>query len=335
MSRKRYRRYKKIIRVLRRPFEWIGILLAFLIIPFFTLKGCLRTASFMARLGMIFAEKDKDIARANLRIIFGNRITPYREKVLIYHAFRNMSLVLIQLFWISRHSKKRIDQLTVITPEFTKLLQQVRPSINISAHIGNWEVLAQAVVLKDVPMMTVAKEIGSPSMTNRLSRVRSSIGQKIVLTDGALKRLVHALRHDSSLGILIDQRTPIKEGGVWLNFFNLPAEVSIAPAMLSRKINVPIIIAWARPLKTGQYSIEYIKKLDPDPNVDDLVRSQEILSILEGLIRRHPSCWALNYRRWRSIYPGDDPARYPFYAQRKNKKRSQIEDLAQTNMKVA
>ncbi len=332
MSRKKNR---KTIRALRRPFEWAGILLASLVIPLFTLKGCLRIASLIAHAGMIFSEKDKKIARANLRIIFGNRITPYREKVLIYHAFRNLSLVLIQLFWISRHSKKRIDQLTIITPEVTELFKQACPSINISAHLGNWEILAQAVVLKGVPMMTVVKEIGSTSMTNKLSKVRSSIGQKIVLTEGALKRLVHALRHDSSLGILIDQRTSIKDGGVWLNFFNLPAEVSVAPAMLSRKINVPIIICWARPLKTGQYRIEYIKKLDPDPNVDDLVRSQEVLSILEGLIRRHPSCWALNYRRWRSIYPGDDPERYPFYAQRKKKKRSQIESLEQPNMNVA
>ncbi len=308
--------------MLRRPFEWTGILIAFLIVPCFTLKGCIRMACFMAHFGMIFSKRDKSVARANLRVIYGKRISPYREKIIIYHAFRNMSTVLVILFWISRHSKKRIEQLTDIKPEITELFKQATPSINVSAHIGNWEMLSQAGVLNGIPMTTVAKDIGSSSMTRSLSRIRSSIGQKIIPKKGALKQLVYALRHNSSLGMVIDQHTPVREGGVWLKFFDLPVDISIAPATLSRKMNVPIIIAWARPLKDGRYSIEYLKKLDPESDIDDLERSQEIISVFEKVIRRYPSCWALNYRRWRLIRPGDDPSLYPYYARMERKKLS-------------
>ena len=163
-------------------------------------------------------------------------------------------------------------------------------------------------------MTSIAKDIGSSAMTSRLKKIRSCIGQTIVPHEGALKRLVYALRHNSSLGLLVDQHTPISKGGAWLTFFGVPVNVSIAPAVLSRKFNVPILVAWSRPLKDGRYKIEFLKRFDPDPNIDDLTRSQEIINLFEKIIRKNPACWALNYRRWRTIRPGDSPADYPYYA---------------------
>ena len=312
---------KVIRRKLRRPFEWTGIYLATLIVPCFTLKGCQRLASLIAHFGMLFCERDKQVARSNLRVIYGNRISPYREKIIIYHAFRNMSAVLVKLFWISRHSRKRIEWLNMTNMKIQTAVTQNQPSINISAHIGNWEMLSQACILHGVPMTTVANDIGSTSMNKRLTKIRSCIGQTIVPKEGALKKLVYALRHNSSLGLLVDQHTPEKIGGVWLKFFGISVDVSTAPATLSRKLRVPIIVAWSRPLKDGCYKIEFLKKFEPDPDVDDVTRSQEIITLFEKVIRRHPSCWALNYRRWRTIRPGDDPARYPFYARPEKNKR--------------
>jgi len=305
---------KKIIRKVRRPFEWIGIFLSFLIVPCFTRNGCRRLSSFGAHIGMLFCTKNKAVAKANLRVIFGDRITPHREKIIVYHCFRNMTAVLVDLFWTSRDSRKRLEQLTVIDQSMIALIQGSRPSINISAHMGNWEMLSQACVLNGVPMLTVAKDMGSSAMTRRLFKTRSVIGQKIVAIDGSLRHLVYALRHGSSLGLLVDQHTPVRKGGAWLNFFGVPVVVSIGPANLSRKLGVPILVAWSHPLKNGCYKVEYLKKFDPDPAVDDITRSQEILSLFEAVIRRHPSCWCLNYRRWRSIRQGDDPAIYPCYA---------------------
>lgn len=306
--------FKKTLRKFRRPFEWTGIYLSFLIVPCLTRKGCRRLASFGAHVGMLFCGRDKAVAVANLKVIYGNRLTPYREKTIIYHCFRNMTAVLVDLFWTSRNSRQRLEQLTVVGPAVIALIKECMPSINISAHIGNWEMLSQACVLNGVPMVTVMQSIGSTAMTERLSQTRSVIGQKIVPSAGALRHLVYALRHGSSLGLLVDQHTPVRQGGAWLTFFGLPVDVSIGPATLSRKLKVPILVAWSRPLKNGCYKVELVKKFDPDPEVDDITRTQEIIALFETVIRRHPSFWCLNYRRWRGIPVGDDPARYPYYA---------------------
>ena len=280
----------------------------------------MRLASFVAHIGMLLCCNNKAIAKANLGVIYGNKISPYREKVIIYHSFRNMTAVLVNLFWTSRHGRKRLEELISITKPNVAIIKKANPSINISAHIGNWEMLAQVCLLHGVPMITVANDIGSSAMTQRLSKIRSIIGQKIISKKGALRHLVYACRHGSSLGLLVDQHTPIKQGGAWLNLFGVPVDVSISPATLSRKLKVPILVAWSRPLKNGCYKIEYLNQFDPDPKVDDIARSQEILTLFEKVIRRHPSCWCLNYRRWREIRPGDDPNSYPYYARQKRKK---------------
>jgi len=298
--------------------------MATLIIPCITLKGCMRLADFFARFGVLFCSRDKLVAKANLRVIYGGRITPYREKVIIFHSFRNMAEVLIKLVWTTRNSRSRIERLTIIDPSIAKAIKDANPSINISAHIGNWEMLSQSCILNGVPMMTVAKDIGTSAMTTHLTKIRSSIGQKIVAKDGALRHLIHALRDGSSLGLLVDQHTPLKQGGAWLDFLGLPVDVSITPAALSRKLKVPILVAWSRPLKDGRYKVEFIKRFDPDPAVDDITRSQEIIKLFEKVIRRHPACWCLNYRRWHGIRPGDDPSSYPYYAKHEKGKRAKI-----------
>jgi len=284
----------------------------------------MRLAGFFARFGMLFCNRNKSVAKANLRVIYGGRITPYREKVIIYHSFRNMAAVLINLIWTSRNSRSRLERLTVIVQASAKAIKDANPSINISAHIGNWEMLSQACILNGVPIMAVAKDIGTSAMTMRLSKIRSSIGQKIVAPDGALRHMISAIRDGSSLGLLVDQHTPLTQGGAWLDLFGLPVDVSISPSTLSRKLKVPILVAWSRPLKDGRYKVEFIKRFDPESAVDDITRSQEILKLFEKVIRRHPACWCLNYRRWRGIRPGDDPSSYPYYAKHEKGKRATI-----------
>ncbi|MFO7936561.1 MAG: lysophospholipid acyltransferase family protein [Kiritimatiellia bacterium] len=308
------KKYKTIRRMLRRPFEWTGIYLASLIIPCLTLRGCDRLAACIAHFGMFLMKRDKAIASANLKVIYGNHISPYREKVIIYHSFRNMSAVLVKLFWISRKSRRRIEQMNIIDTQTKAVLKPTRPAIYLSAHIGNWEILSQCCILHGVPIVSVAKNIGSTAMTRRLRKIRSCIGQKIVSTDGALKYLVTALKNNSSLGLLIDQHTSLKAGGTWLKFFGISVDVSISPATLARKLNLPIIVAWSRPLKNGHYRIEHLKTFEPDPLIDDRTRSQEIMNLFEKVIRRHPSFWTLNYRRWRTVRPSENISRYPFYA---------------------
>ncbi len=308
------KRVKKFYRTLRRPIEWVFIGLGLMIIPPLSLARLLVFSRWVADIAYTFDNRGKSIARANLRLMFGSRMTPIREAALIRRSYRNMARVVLNVLWMSRDTRARLSDQVSFNPCALEILRRNTPLIAVSAHLGNWEVLAQACVAKGVPMLSVAKQIGSPEMTARLIRMRSTIGQQIVPAVGALRPLLHALKHGTSIGLLIDQYTSLAEGGTWVTLFGVPAGISMAPAALARKTKTPIVFAWSRPLRDGRYRIEPGQFFPYDPLIGDAERAQQIASAFERVIRRHPSLWCLNYRRWRYIRPGDDPARYPLYA---------------------
>lgn len=304
------------LRKTRRPAEWFLIWLGQLLIPPLSPRGVLRLARVIADLCYLFDGRGKAVARANLRLMFGGRLTPARERAVIRGSYRNMARTLLNIFWMSRDTLARMNAQVSFAPGVLEAVRAARPAITVSAHFGNWEILSQACVAGGVPMLSVAKEIGSPELTARLTRLRSSIGQQIVPAEGALRALMSALKHGTSVGLLIDQHTHEWEGGAWVTLFGVPAGISVAPAALARKLGLAIVFAWSRPLKDGRYRIEPGEVFLPDPQLDDQARTQQLARAFERVIRKHPSLWCLNYKRWKYILPDDDPARYPFYARR-------------------
>jgi len=305
---------RKFYRTLRRPLEWCAIFLAQALIPSLSLTGLLRLSHWVGDIGYAFDVRGKRIARANLRLMFGDRLTPTRSRAIVHGSYRNMARVLLNVFWMSRDTRARMADQVTFDPRVLDDLRAHQPAITVSAHLGNWEILSQACVVHGIPMMSVAKEIGSPEMTVRLMQLRSTIGQQIIPASGALRQLLYALKHGISIGLLVDQHTHIWDGGAWVSLFGVPAGISLTPSIIARKLARPIIFAWSRPLKNGRFHIEPGKTFLPDPHMDDTALTQQIAHAFEQVIRRHPSLWCLNYRRWRYIRPGDTPSNYPFYA---------------------
>lgn len=305
---------KTVYRKLRRPLEWFGIRLAQAVIPRLSLRTVLLLADSICLLAPLVDRRGVRIAQANLRMMFGARMTPARARVIIRRSYRTMIRTLLNIFWLLRHARARILEQVEFAPGAFDKIRALQPAVMLSAHLGNWELVAQGGVANGIPILCVAKQIGSSAMTTLLTRQRSLIGQEIVPVEGALRPLIRTLKSGTSVGLLIDQHMAVAEGGTWCTFLGTPVCVSMTPAILSRKLGVPIIFVWARPLKGARYRIECSDVFLPDPSVPDPVRTQQLSDAIGRVIRRNPSYWCLNYRRWRRMRPGDDPARYPFYA---------------------
>lgn len=306
--------FNRICRTVRRPFEWLLIWFGLLVVPPLSRDGTLSLAHWIANTVFIFDCRGKAVSRANLEVIFGKRMTARRAHALTRKAYRNMARVMVNIFWTSRDTEERLRSSIAITPTVIETLLAHQPAITVSAHLGNWEILSQACVLNGVPMMSVAQEIGTPLMARKLSEVRSLIGQQIVPMDGALRKLMQALNSGTSIGLLVDQHVHERDGGTWVKFCGLSVGISLAPATLSRRLKVPILFAWSLPLRDGTYLIKPGQLFLPDDSISDIERTQQLVTAFERVIKRHPSLWCLNYRRWRHILPGEDPAKYPYYA---------------------
>ena len=318
------RRTRKLRNILLVPLEWVGIGLGICIIPWLPRKWLYGLCDAVSRVMYRFDRRGKRRALANLRIVRGARpplqgllsfdpdnvsYNPNRaEERIIRRSYRNMARTVGYAFWTCRRARERASATGVMCEEGKRFLAENRPAVTVSGHVGCWEILSQLAFLEGHPMMSVAKDIGTPGMTALLMRARRSIGQEIVHADGAFRPLMQGLKDGKSLGLLVDQVVKPRNGGVWVRFFGRPVPVSAAPAFFSAKGKAPVVIAWSRPLKDGRWRCEIVSSYRPEDARDIWGFTQGCIRDLERVIRRHPSCWVLNYRYFRKTPTADELA---------------------------
>lgn len=307
MSRKA-KRFKRILLV---PFEWIGIGVLLCIIPWLPRRGLFCLCDFLSALMYFFDRRGKRRALENLRIVRGTCTglegtfdfdpdkADYRptraERLVIRRSYRNMARSVGYAFWTCVRAKARCAATGEMDAPTKAFLAANKPAITVSGHLGCWEILSQLAFLEGHRMMSVAKDIGTHGMTALLMKTRRSIGQEIVSAKGAFKPLMAGLQAGKSLGLLVDQSVSRKKGGIWITLFDRPFSASPAPAFFAAKAKVSIVVAWSRPLKDGRYRCEFIASHAPEEARDIRALTQKIADDLAAVIRRHPSCWILNY----------------------------------------
>lgn len=305
------RRGKRMRRILRRPFEWLGIVLGLLVFTNLPRRALLAACDVAGAVMFAFDRRGRDLALFNLRVIAGvypperDVRTPHetpptrREARVLKRSYRNMARTIGHAFWTCRNARARVAAAGEMSAQGKAFLAAHRPAVTVSGHIGCWEILSQLAFLEGHRMMSVAKDIGTPGMTRLLMKARRSIGQEIVHAEGAFRPLMQGIRDGKSLGLLVDQVVKPRDGGVWVRFFGRPVPVSAAPAFFAAKGKAPVAVAWSRPLKDGRFRCEVVATYPPGAARDVWGLTQACLADLERVIRRHPSCWVLNYRYFR------------------------------------
>ena len=305
------RKTRKLKNKLLVPFEWIGIGLGLCTIPWLPRKALFGLCDLLSALMYLFDRRGKRRSLENLRIVrgvskhmgapwgFDPDLAPYDaavgERRIIRRAYRNMARSVGYAFWTICRARGRCAATGEVNGRCRVFLAENRPCVTVSGHIGCWEILSQLAFLEGHRMMSVAKNIGTSGMTKLLVWARMSIGQEIVSAEGAFRALMAGIRQGKSLGLLVDQSVSPRDGGIWVRFLACPIAVSAAPAFFSAKTGTPIVVAWSRPLRNGRYRCECIDLITADEARDVWKTTQRIASGLERIIRRHPSCWVMNY----------------------------------------
>lgn len=306
------KRGKRFLRKVRVPFEWMGIGLGLLVLSSLPRRGMLAVCDFVSAVMYAFDRRGRRIARQNLDIIFADvpeaKPSERALRIIVRRSYRSMARAVGHAFWTCRRARVRAAAAGELSPECRSFLAANKPAVTVSGHIGCWEVLSQLAFLEGHRMMSVAKDIGTKGMTAMLMRARRSIGQEIVPADGAFRPLMGGMKDGKSLGLLVDQAVRPSDGGIWVRFFGRPHPVSAAPAFFAAKGKAPIAVAWSRPLKDGRYRCEMISTYSAADARDVWGVTQKCLSDLERVIRRHPSCWALNYNCFRKTPTPDELA---------------------------
>ena len=150
------------------------------------------------------------------------------------------------------------------------------------------------------------------------NKVRHLPSIEMVHKQGAIRKLLKALRSKKRIALLLDQNTRPEEGGVFVNFFGLPATCSNAAAVLSERTGAPIVMLFSKACADGTYHLYALPPLKPEAMLlkekDASGITLAIINSLEHEIRKHPEQWLWMYKRWKYIAPGSRKKDYPFYS---------------------
>ncbi len=179
--------------------------------------------------------------------------------------------------------------------------------ILLSAHYGNWEMLAFALPLfTKVPVTVIVKPQRNEHADILLNSYRQRTGNTLISMYKAARDMVRILSSGGAVALLADQ-SATADKDVFVPFFGRPAATFEAPAVLALKFNAPIIMGFAERQADGTYYVD-LKKVpheDLEYNREGIVElTKRHVAMLEEAIRRRPELWVWQHRRWKHT-PGE------------------------------
>lgn len=258
------------------------------------------------------------VADANYRIAFPDAQDEERQRA-VRRSFTNFAQVGLDLFWSGRlHANNVRSHVRFVNEALPRrLLEQNRGVIAVTPHLGNWEIAAFASSLIGLPVHAVVNPLNNPLLAEWFDRHRSRGGVTVIHREGAARAALRTLGRGEGVALLIDQNTKPAEGGVFVDFFGLPATITRAPAVLARRTGAPIMVAVGLPTPDGGWEVRYGPEIpaasggDPEEAIDETTR--RCAQAMENEVRRHPDLWLWMYKRWK-YKPSADAPGYPFYA---------------------
>ncbi len=300
---------------LRQIPEVLLALLGWLLIPCLPRRAVTALAKGLGTAAWVVSPGLRRISDANLRIVFGDESGEAWRRETGKRSFQGFALTMLDMFWFMRHKQRRIERFVRVDPSFMPVLQAA-PWIAVTAHFGNWELMSAVCGLRGAPVTAVVMPLANVLVDRLLSRLRRTADSVSVPRRGAVRALLKSLKEGRTVGLVLDQNTLPREGGIWVPFFGLPVPVSNAAGSLWQRTGIRVIAVVCEVDGDGVYTMSASAPFpvpgDPDPTAEDVTR--RATRCLEDIIRRRPAGWLWSYKRWKYFRAEDPVDRYPFYA---------------------
>jgi KDO2-lipid IV(A) lauroyltransferase len=175
----------------------------------------------------------------------------------------------------------------------------------VTAHLGNWEVMARALVAGGYPTSVIGREASDPHTTALIGAFRGQAGVKVIWrgAPGAARQMLRALRSNGVLGLLIDQDTRVQS--VWVPFFGQLAKTPRAAADLVLRTGAAPVLGFCVRTGPGAYRVwtEAVPLPAGEGEAAVLELTAGLTARIESAIRAYPEQWVWMHERWKSPPP--------------------------------
>ncbi len=251
--------------------------------------------------------RHRKIASDNLHIAFGKEKDRKAINQLIQANFIQLTRLFLEIPSLMRLDRQSLDRYVVFSglEHIEAVLSADKGMLLLTAHLGNWELMALAWALKSGrPCHVVARPLDYAPMNRIMNEIRRATGNRVVDKDDSQALIRQLLQKKEAVGILLDQNASWYEG-VYVPFFGKLACTNKGVALFALRYGTPILPVFNHPLADGRYKIVIEPPLTMvrtgDIAEDIMVNTERFNQVIEKHIRMAPESWFWVHRRWRII----------------------------------
>jgi KDO2-lipid IV(A) lauroyltransferase len=298
---------KSISRAVKHIFSSLALNFFLILAGIIPLDWFYKISRCLGRLAYVFAAKHRNIAQEGLLIAFSDKLDANQRKEIIINSFQETvrgaleSVILLKKPRVlnSRVSIKNIKYLE-------QALARGKGVICVSAHFGNFILLAAHLQMSGFPTAVVLRSMRDEKMDAFLLKKRQQFGIESIYTKPPKECVDKSLAFLKKNGVvvnLLDQNFGSGRG-IFVEFFGRQAATAIGPvvlAMRSKAALLPMFIV-RKEDNAQEIIIEPEFELEKLEDFDQTVQRNisRLTKIIENYIRNYPAQWSWIHRRWKS-----------------------------------
>ncbi|MDD5101821.1 MAG: lysophospholipid acyltransferase family protein [Endomicrobiaceae bacterium] len=282
--------------------EYISLVIFMSLLHLLSVNFARKIGLIVAEIAFVFIPIRKKHIIDSLTIAFPNKTSSEIISIAkdVYKQFTN---TIVEIMFLKKMSKQQLKE--TINFQNLYLIEDAKKNgkgaILLSAHFGNWELLAISFGQR-YPLSVIVAQQENLLVDKMIDDIRSGKGYKTIYKDNmAFKWVLKALKRNEFVAILADQDAG--KQGVFVPFFARQASTAKGPAIFALRSDCKIYTSFCIRQPNGRYvaTFQEIEK----PNTGNEEKDVEIImakysEILQKNIDENPSSWFWFHRRWKT-----------------------------------
>jgi Kdo2-lipid IVA lauroyltransferase/acyltransferase len=271
-------------------------------------KGVRRLGAFLGTVWYRLVRIRRGVVRENLGLGLPERAAEHDRIAL--GCYRHLCISTLELLKTRHMSSGRVLSLVRHRglENYERAAERGRGVIAVTAHVGNFDLLACSQALRGVELGIVSRELRESGSNRFWMETRAATGLRIFSDRSSLRELLRWLREGRALGLVVDQRTPAERGGLLVPFLGEPAWTTSTPAALALRTGAALVPVRARRLEDGSHEVG----VEPEIPLPERRGAEEVALLTERIneivsrwIRDTPEQWMWLHRRFAGVPRGE------------------------------
>jgi len=262
-----------------------------------------KIAVFFAFLSFYLYPRIKKDGLKHIEYAFGDTLTKFEKKKILWNATKNMFLVAFEFPYLPDLAENKYNNIASYkgVEYVEEYLKNKQGALFISAHLGNWEMMASLMCSHGYPVAEIVREFDEPNLNKFVDDIRTKAKIKTIPKDRSANEIVNLIKEGWFVGLLIDQSP--RDNGAPVEFFSKPCWATIGPAYLYARTKAPVHPVYMIRNNDGSLLLEILPPLtmvNSGNLQEDILKNTQICqSAIENIIRKYPEQWLWFHHRWK------------------------------------